>query len=99
MNTPYNNDDLFAENNIIDLKEILRKYLDYKLWFVVSVLISLAIAFFYLRHTPITYFSSAKIKLLTDAEAATIQVSPTSVPWLPMTSTMKTKSKSYPPTD
>ena len=72
MNTPYNNDDLFAENNIIDLKEILRKYLDYKLWFVVSVLISLAIAFFYLRHTPITYFSSAKIKLLTDAEAATI---------------------------
>jgi len=72
MNTSYKNEDLFAEDNIIDLKEILRKYLDYKLWFVGSVLISLAIAFFYLRHTPITYSSSAKIKLLTDAEAATI---------------------------
>ena len=72
MNTSYKNEDLFAEDNIIDLKEILRKYLDYKLWFVGSVLISLAIAFFYLRHTPITYASSAKIKLLTDAEAATI---------------------------
>ena len=72
MNTSYKNDDLFVENNIIDLKEILRKYLEYKFWFVGSVLIALSIAFFSLRHTPNTYSSSARIKLLTDAEAATI---------------------------
>ena len=72
MNTSNKNDDLFVENNIIDLKEILRKYLEYKFWFVGSALIALSIAFFSLRHTPNTYSSSARIKLLTDAEAATI---------------------------
>ena len=72
MNPSNKNDDLFLENNIIDLKEILRKYLEYKFWFVGSVLIALSIAFFSLRHTPNTYSSSARIKLLTDAETATI---------------------------
>ena len=41
MNPSNKNDDLFLENNIIDLKEILRKYLEYKFWFVGSVLIAL----------------------------------------------------------
>ncbi|CAM3762333.1 GumC family protein [Flavobacterium chungbukense] len=69
MNTDKNEYfDFIEENNAVDLKQIINKYLKYWPAFALSILISLFSAFVYLRYANIIYKSEAKVKLLNDKE-------------------------------
>src|SRR6218665_2257938 len=69
MNTDKNEYfDFIEENNPVDLKQIINKYLKYWPAFVLSILISLFSAFVYLRYANVVYKSEAKVKLLNDKE-------------------------------
>ncbi|CDF80616.1 tyrosine-protein kinase [Formosa agariphila KMM 3901] len=52
----------------LNIKEEILNYLHYWKWFVLSVLIGTLIAFLYLRYTPETYSTFAKIKILDESE-------------------------------
>ncbi|WP_417619712.1 GumC family protein [Oceanihabitans sediminis] len=58
-----------SENEHIDIKGILFRYLAYWPWILTTVLIALVLAFYYLRYTPNSYNTTAKVKVLTDKEA------------------------------
>lgn len=58
----------FSETDV-DYNKIIAKYLQYKYWFLGTILVFVLGAFFYLRHTPSTFRSAASIKLLTEAES------------------------------
>lgn len=69
MNTDKNEYfDFIEENNPVDLKQIINKYLKYWPAFILSILISLFSAFVYLRYANVVYKSEAKVKLLNDKE-------------------------------
>lgn len=69
MNTDKNEYfDFIEENNPVDLKQIINKYLKYWPAFVLSIIISLFSAFVYLRYANVVYKSQAKVKLLNDKE-------------------------------
>lgn len=51
------------ENENINIKDVLNKYLKYWYWFIICTIISLFCAFYYLRYTPKQYNSNAKILL------------------------------------
>ena len=58
-----------------DLKEFLLKYLKYWPWFLGGLLISLFIGYLYLRYTPETYYSEAKIKILKEEDKSVLNIS------------------------
>ncbi|WP_026452710.1 GumC family protein [Aequorivita capsosiphonis] len=58
-----------SENDQIDIKGIIYRYLPYWPWMLLSIVIALLGAFFYLRYTPNSYNTTAKVKVLTDKEA------------------------------
>lgn len=59
--------DLKSEEDTIDLKKILDKYIVKWKWFVLSVLVSFLLAFLYLKYTPPIYQINAKL-LVSDEE-------------------------------
>lgn len=63
-NSSQNNASQTNDKNALDIKFEIFRYLLYWYWFALSVVITLGIAFFYLRYTPNVYASSAKIKIL-----------------------------------
>lgn len=54
------------ENSTIDLKAELLKYLIYWKWFIISIIISISIAFFYLKITPKIYDVNTTILIKED---------------------------------
>ena len=56
------------EENGVDLKELLLKYLRFWRWFLIGLLLCNLFGFLYLRYTPPTYYSEAKIKILQEGE-------------------------------
>ena len=58
-----------SENEQIDIKGIIFRYLAYWPWFLITVILALALAFYYLRYTPDSFNTTAKVKVLTDKEA------------------------------
>lgn len=56
-----------SSNQPIDFREEAAKYLKYWYWFLLSIIICLAIAFIYLRYTPSIYSAKSKI-LIKDSE-------------------------------
>lgn len=58
-----------TEDEQIDIKGILYRYLPYWPWIFLSVAIALIGAFLYLRYTPNSYNTTAKVKVLSDKEA------------------------------
>ena len=52
------------EDEPIDLKGELIKYLNFWPWFLLTVMIMLSSAYFYLRYTETVYSTEAKIKIL-----------------------------------
>ncbi|NEV94424.1 polysaccharide biosynthesis tyrosine autokinase [Psychroflexus sp. YR1-1] len=52
------------EDNTEDLKKIVLQYLKYWPWFLVCIVISVAVAFIYLRYTSNVYQTNAQIKVL-----------------------------------
>lgn len=60
--------DHLEEKNPVNFKQLFSKYLSYWGWFVASLVITLFVAFAYLRYAKVIYKSEAKVKLLTDKE-------------------------------
>ncbi|MBQ0767893.1 MAG: tyrosine protein kinase, partial [Bizionia sp.] len=65
----YNQIDQDPENDAIDIKGIIKQYLMYWPWIAISIVIALLGAFLYLRYTPDSYNTTAKVKILTEKEA------------------------------
>jgi len=59
--------DFEEEKESYDLKEVISKYLPYWPWFAGMVVLFCAIAFAYLKYSPVIYKTEAKIKILEDA--------------------------------
>jgi capsular exopolysaccharide synthesis family protein len=67
MNSNKNNLSVTSENNIpISLKEILRKYMHFWPWFLLSVMVSLFFAMNYLRYTNNIYKTITSVKIIGD---------------------------------
>ncbi|MFB9054520.1 GumC family protein [Formosa undariae] len=68
----------FLDNNTendasgINIKDEILKYLHYWKWFFLSVSIALLAVFLYLRYTPETFMSNAKIKILDESKGLEI---------------------------
>jgi capsular exopolysaccharide synthesis family protein len=54
------------EDNSEDLKKIVLQYLKYWPWFIVCLIISISIAFIYLRYSTTIYQTNAQVKILKD---------------------------------
>lgn len=65
----YNTIDQDPENDQINIIGIVKQYLMYWPWIAVSIVIALIGAFLYLRYTPDSYNTTAKVKILTEKEA------------------------------
>lgn len=61
--------DLDSEDEKIDIKGVLYRYLPYWPWIIFSIILMITGAFLYLRFTPNIYNTTAKVKVLTDKEA------------------------------
>ncbi|MEH6682578.1 MAG: polysaccharide biosynthesis tyrosine autokinase [Sediminicola sp.] len=64
------NDPQDFSNSGIDLKEMVRSYTKHWKWFVLSVLICMALAYLKIRYSTPEYAIQAKIKILEDGNAA-----------------------------
>ncbi|WP_051254353.1 GumC family protein [Arenibacter latericius] len=64
--------DEFEEEDSINLKEYLFKYLSYWPWFLGTVVVALLIAFLYLRYTTPSYQSTAKIRIIDESKEMNI---------------------------
>jgi len=58
-----------SDDEQIDIQGIIYRYMVYWPWILVSVIIMVTGAFLYLRYTPDSYNTTAKVKILTDKEA------------------------------
>ncbi|WP_338732849.1 GumC family protein [Mangrovimonas cancribranchiae] len=67
-NTPQQTPFDFYDDDPVDIKAEVRRYVRYWPWFVVGLLITLSIAIFYLRYTPNVYQTQAKVKILDESE-------------------------------
>ncbi|WP_452229289.1 MULTISPECIES: GumC family protein [unclassified Lacinutrix] len=66
MNTQLEYD---SEDEQLDIKGIVNRYLAYWRWIALCAIIAVVVAFLYLRYTPNSYTTTAKVKILTDKEA------------------------------
>lgn len=60
--------DFIEDENPIQIKQVIGKYLRYWPWFIGTVIVALFIASVYLRYADVIYKTEAKVKLLTDKE-------------------------------
>ncbi len=62
-----------------DIKKALSRYIQYWPWFLVGIIISLTVGYFYLRYAPVVFESVAKIKILDDSKKLNISTDPLSL--------------------
>ena len=62
--------DPIEDENSVQLKQMLSKYLGYWPWFLITIIIALFAVFTYLRYADVVYKSEAKVKLLLDKESS-----------------------------
>jgi capsular exopolysaccharide synthesis family protein len=62
--------DIMEDENPVQIKQLIGKYLAYWPWFLGTIVICLFAASFYLRYADVIYKTEAKVKLLTDKESA-----------------------------
>ncbi|NKI25231.1 polysaccharide biosynthesis tyrosine autokinase [Arenibacter sp. 6A1] len=72
MNDTPHNLQQFEEEESLNLKEILLKYLAYWPWFLAATLLSLWLGVVYLKYAPVTYNSVAKIKIIDESKEMNI---------------------------
>jgi len=72
MNDALNNLQQFEEEDSLNLKEILLKYLAYWPWFLAATVLSLWLGVVYLKYAPVTYNSVAKIKIIDESKEMNI---------------------------
>ena len=63
-----------SQDQQLDIKGIANKYLAYWYWIALSGIIALVLAFLYLRYTPDSYKTAAKIKVLTEKESTALNL-------------------------
>jgi capsular exopolysaccharide synthesis family protein len=68
---PYNIEH-FEKEESIDLKAIIQKYLRYWPWFILATIICIGLGVAYMRYAPITYSSTAKIKIIDESKEVDI---------------------------
>lgn len=64
----------YSEDEEIEIQAVLNRYLVHWPWIVLSVVVMLAGAYVYLRYTPNSYNTTAKVKILTDKEASDLSL-------------------------
>ena len=62
----------FEEEESFQIKEILQKYLRYWPWFILATIICIGLGVTYMRYAPITYSSTAKIKIIDESQEVDI---------------------------
>ncbi|RAJ07135.1 GumC family protein [Arenibacter echinorum] len=62
----------FEEEESFQIKEILEKYLRYWPWFILATIITIGLGVTYMRYAPITYSSTAKIKIIDESQEVDI---------------------------
>lgn len=63
-----------TENNSgEDIKKTIFQYLKYWPWFIISVIITVGLAYMYMRYSPAIYKTSSKIKILKEQEGLDLQ--------------------------
>ena len=75
MDDSFNNFKSFDDDNSIDLKQEVSKFLRYWPWFVLALFIALISAYVYLRFAPRIYQTSAKMKILDESEGLELPTS------------------------
>ncbi|MTE26554.1 GumC family protein [Winogradskyella ouciana] len=75
MENQLNNNFTFNEEESLDLKQEIRRYLRYWPWFVLALAVALISAYVYLRYAPRIYETYAKIKILDESEGLEIPTS------------------------
>ncbi|WP_299273684.1 tyrosine-protein kinase family protein [uncultured Psychroserpens sp.] len=70
-NNPYT----FSEEDNVDLKQELSKYLRYWPWFIICLAIAFIGAYIYLRYAPRIYQTTAKMKILDESEGLELPTS------------------------
>lgn len=64
-----------------DFMKFIKRFFSYWPWFLLSILLSLLVGYFYLRYSPMTYASVAKIKIIDDSSETDIAKDPLSAVW------------------
>ncbi|MCX7548881.1 polysaccharide biosynthesis tyrosine autokinase [Xanthomarina sp. F1114] len=70
-----NNELLQPDEEPIDIKQEIRRYLRYWPWFLLSVFITMSVAYIYLRYAPRIYQTSTKIKVLDESDGLELPTS------------------------
>ncbi|WP_203296452.1 GumC family protein [Luteirhabdus pelagi] len=68
--------DVKEEEQAFDVKETLRRYLQYWPWFLVAILVALAIGYVYIQYAPDTYATEARVKIKDDSKELEIAQDP-----------------------
>ena len=75
MDNEFNNMMSFQDEESIDLKRQLRRYLNYWPWFLLALFVTLISAYTYLRYASNVYQTTAKIKILDESEGLELPTS------------------------
>ena len=75
MENQLNNNFLVKEEESIDLKKEVKRYLRYWPWFVLTLFVALVSAYTYLRFSPRIYETYSKIKILDESEGLELPTS------------------------
>ena len=62
----------FEEEESFAIKEILQKYLRHWPWFILATIITIGLGVAYMRYAPITYNTTAKIKIIDESQEVDI---------------------------
>jgi len=75
MDDSFNNFKAFEEEDSVDLKHEVLKFLGYWPWFLVALIVTLFSAYTYLRFAPRIYQTSAKMKILDESDGLELPTS------------------------
>lgn len=73
--------ELNESENSIDLKKVLQRIFRFWPWMLFSLIIALFLGYVYLRYTPTTYASAARIKVVEDSQETDIAQNPMAKVW------------------
>jgi len=69
------NSSFFGEEDKIDIKQLIRQYLRYWPWFVLTVVVSILTAYAYLRYAPRIFETYSEVKILDESEGLELPTS------------------------
>lgn len=76
--SPFDLDYDLSEESI-NIKELIASYLRYWPWFLLTIFLSLGLGYLYMLYEPVTYETTAKIKIVDDSQEMDINLDPRSL--------------------